>query len=139
MKDAAEKNLAKTLDDLDAEVAAGGYTEEQASAAFELLNNIINDGVVEKVTPETWRTMLKAVTFDGAVEQAAHEGEMRGRNAKINDMRSKRTVPENMPASLSSGAATPPTEQTRFLGALDRGIQPDIFERGNPRRTNRKQ
>ncbi len=140
MKDRAEKNLAASLEALDAEIAAGGYTEEDADRAFRLLNDVVNDAVVEKVTPETWRLFLKALNYDQDVEQAAHEAEVRGRNAKIGDLRSKKTVPENMPPILSGGGSPAPAEGTAStldrIGAARGG---DIFERGNPKRIRRNQ
>jgi hypothetical protein len=138
LKDQAEKNLAASLEALDAEIAAGGYSEEDADKAFRLLNDIVNDAVVEKVKPETWRICLKAINYDQDVEQAAHEGEVRGRNTKIGELRSKKTTTDNLPPTLSGGGTT--TTQEKTVGALDHlASKGDIFDRGNPVRKKRNQ
>lgn len=134
LKDLAEKNLAQTLIDLDAEVAAGGYTEDEATKAYELWSSIVNDGIVEKVTPDTWRMMLKAVTFDSAVGQAAHEAEVRARNSKIAELRNKQTVPENMPAMLGGATGgTPKSTGLTGISALDRLRNNTVPERRTSR------
>ena len=140
LKDQAEKNLAASLEALDAEITAGGYTGEDADRAFQLLNDVVNDAVVEKVTPGTWRLFLKALNYDQDVEQAAHEAEVRGRNTRIGELRSKKTVPENMPPILSGGGATTPAEGAASrLDRISAARGGDIFERGNPKRIRRNQ
>lgn len=138
LKELAEKNLAASLEALDAEIAAGGYTEEDADRAFKLINDVVNDAVVEKITSETWRMALKALNYDQDVEQAAHEAEVRGRNTKIGELRSKKTT-ESMPPVLSGGGVVAQSDKTP--GPLDRiaaSRGADIFDRGNPQRMSRK-
>lgn len=138
LKDQAEKNLAVSLDALDSVISEDGYSEEQADQAFELLNNIVNDAIVEKVSKETWRMIFKALNYERDVEDAAHTAEVRGRNTKIDETRLKRTTPANLPPNPTGGGIVTPQERT--VGSLERisaanGL--DIFERGNPQRKKR--
>lgn len=136
LQEASAQNLGRSLDALDAAVAEAGYSDDDADKAFELFLEILEKGIVNDVSKETWLMFLKALNHDKDVETAAHEAEVRGRNAKIDKEKKKKTMPQSMPPTLngSRGARDSSTER-KPLGALDRATSDnDIWERGKARR-----
>ena len=124
----ASANSVQMLENLDAAQAEGGYTDEQVTAAFEAFNKILDDALVHNVSKETWMMMLKGLNHDEDIAAAAHEAEIKGRNAKIDAIK-KKTSDANMPPALGgqSGSknAAPQSE-----GAFGRYSGQDIYERG---------
>lgn len=113
-----------------------GLTEEDVNGAMELLYGIVRDGIVGKFTRESLDMALKAIRHDSDVETADREGEIRGRNAKIEE-RLRRNGRSDGTANLggrNTGGNTP--REMPDLGAIDRdyGTQ-NIWERGGERRT----
>lgn len=67
-----------------------GLSDETVDAAMELLMTIVKDGVVGKFSEESLRMAMKAMSHDEDVANAGHEGEVRGKNTKINETLRKR-------------------------------------------------
>jgi len=134
LQEEAQNNLAEMLANLDAAQQEGGFSEDQADNAYELLAKILDDGILNKVSKETWTMIFKALNHDEDVVSAAHEAEVRGRNAKIDKDKKKTTVPDNLPPMVGGGG-TAPKKEKRDLGALDRFANPsdDIWQRGKKR------
>ena len=63
--------------------AERGLTDEQMDAALETLIAIGDDSVVGIYSEDNINLALKANGYDEAVANAAYEGEVKGRNAKI--------------------------------------------------------
>lgn len=126
----SEENLDASLDALDEAQKESEVDDEVAKSAFELYNAVINDGIINKVSKETWGLFIKAVCYDQAVADAAHEGEVRGRNSTI-DMQKKKLYDKTMPPSIGGQGTAPDTEK-RSYGALDRYAEnsEDVWERG---------
>lgn len=78
-------NLAQTLTNLEKVQAELGITDDQAEEAMAFLQTIISDGVLGKFTEESIKMAWKAISHDADVAQAAHEGEVKGRNTKIEE------------------------------------------------------
>lgn len=78
-----EKNIASSLEAFDKMQAEKGLSDEQAEAAWTLLTSIVRDGIVGKFSPESIEMAIKATGYDTAVADAKQEGEVKGRNAKI--------------------------------------------------------
>lgn len=125
----AQKNGVEMLKNLDAAQEEGGYSDEQVTAAFEQFNQILNDALVHKVSKETWLMVMKGLNHDADVSSAAHEAEIKGRNAKISDIK-KKTSDAGMPPVLGGQPAEMPKQGKQFTGALGRGSGMDIYERG---------
>lgn len=82
-----EKEYNDNIDALDATLDA--YAQEHGEEALETvmstLSTIVHDYICGKVTPETLDMVSKALNYDNDIENAGKEGEVRGRNAKIDE------------------------------------------------------
>lgn len=85
LEDSYQQNLETSLSAIEQIQSEDGVSDEQVDAAMSWLIGIISDGVLGKFAPGTIRLALKAQGYDAAVADAAHEGELRGRNAKIEE------------------------------------------------------
>ena len=109
LEEEAAANLDKTFETLDQFQQQHGLTEEQATEVFNWVHQVIIDGLVNIVKPETFEMAMKALNYDNDVQQAGDEGEIRGRNAKIEDKLKKKEAPAAVPPTLGT-AATGSTE-----------------------------
>lgn len=78
-------NLAQSLKDIEAYQQEHGMNDEQVDALMEAVMTIVKDGVMGKFSPATLEMVQKAMTHDADVDMAGEEGEIRGRNAKIEE------------------------------------------------------
>lgn len=135
MEEEAKKNIIASLDALESAKEELNCSDEDADKAFELFAQIQEDAIVDKITKETWAIILKGVTHDADMENAAHEAEIRGRNSKIDREKKKTTTPENMPPQLGGQGALNDESKNKPVieGALAKygeGGSDDIWERG---------
>lgn len=77
------QNLDATLSTLEEIQAETGASDEDIDNAMEFLVAAAMDGVMGKFSRESIEMAMKAVGYDQAVADAAEEGEIAGRNAKI--------------------------------------------------------
>lgn len=138
LEEQAQTNLAASLDNLEKVQQQGGYTDEQANEVFERFAQIVDDAILSKVAPETWQVMFKAMNYDKDLSTAAMEGEVRGRNAKIDANKRKMTLPEGVPPMLGGeGSEVRPPKRPDYE-ALDRfATDEDIWTRGRMNRIKR--
>ncbi len=101
----------KLRDEMDAR-----YGVETVDAALGVINQICLDAVLGKVTPETFEMALKVVRHDADVENARSEGEIAGRNSKIEEKLSKQGGGDGLPAM--GGSSTPGTKKNQSRGSL---------------------
>lgn len=129
-------NIAKSIENMDA-LVKDGKTDEEVDAAFGLLLDIVRNGLRGIFTPEAFKMAFKAISHDADVETASQDGEVRGRNAKIDEkLRKEKKGDGTEPLGGKNGAPMQKQEK-RDLGALDRfddGMK-TIWERGNEKRT----
>ena len=78
-------NITETLDYLDKLQEEDGLSDEEIAETVQFLANIVKDGIVGKFTPESIEMARKALHHDENVAVASEEGEVRGRNAKIEE------------------------------------------------------
>lgn len=104
LQKSADDNMVASFDVLENLMQQEGWTDEQAISVFNRLHQIISDGIVNKIDPETYVMVYKAMNYDNAVADAEQTGEIRGRNAKIGDMKRARKAPEDVPPTISAGA-----------------------------------
>lgn len=129
-----KKNLEQTLRDLDAIQKEMGLSDEQAEGALMFLHTISSDGVLGKFSPESIKMSLKAMNHDADVAQAAHEGEVKGRNIKIEEkLRTKKKGDGTAPLDgKNSNMGAKPTMPS--MGAIDRfAAGESIWDRGKKR------
>lgn len=129
-------NLSGSLQLLEELQQEKGLSDDEVDAAMSLIITISKDAMLGKFTRETLEMTLKALNYDKAVEQANDEGEVRGRNAKIEEKLRKPTKGDGT-ARLDGKNGGQPQRTMPNLGAIDRygdGNQ-TIFERGGEKRT----
>lgn len=98
----------------------------------------MKDGILGKFTRESIDMAFKAINHDANVEDAAHEGEVRGRNAKIEEKLKKASHGDGT-ANLNGKNSGGKPNNLPDLGAISRydGNQ-SIWERGGEKRTSYK-
>lgn len=96
-EDIYKGNLEQTLNDIEAVQQEMGLSDEQVDAAMAHLQKIVSDGVMGKFSPESIKMALKAISHDEDVALAAHEGEVKGRNTKIEEKLRKEKKGDGMP------------------------------------------
>lgn len=135
-----QKNLNETLTTLETMQQEEGLSDEDIDSAMDFLVGIVRDGIMGKFTRESVAMALKAIRHDSDVEQADHEGEVRGRNTKIEEKLRKGSKNDGT-ANLSSknGGGKGGTREMPDLGVIDQnyGTQ-NIWERGGEKRRTNK-
>lgn len=96
-EDMYKSNLEQTLTNIEAVQKELGLTDDQVDEAMAFLQSIISDGVLGKFSPESIKMAWKALSHDADVAQAAHEGEVKGRNTKIEEKLRKEKKGDGMP------------------------------------------
>lgn len=110
-----QANLPESLRNIEEMQQAEGLSDEDIDAALEMLTNIAHDAIVGKFSPESIRMALKAKYHDDDVEQAATEGEVRGRNARIDAKLRHRQAGDGVPQiDGANNVATPQQKDSIF-------------------------
>lgn len=130
------ENLAESLKTLEEMQAKTGRSDEEIDKAMEFIITIAKDAMLGKFTPDTIELALKALNYDGAVEQANQEGEVRGRNAKIEERIRKPNKGDGTAQLDGKNGGQVRKSATPDLGAIDRYGEGNmtIFERGGEKR-----
>lgn len=97
----AAANLEVTFNDLDSWRQNKGLSEEEAVEVFLRLSAVAMGGLMNKYTTDDFEMAYKAMHFDNAVSDARREGEVAGRNAKIEANKARRKTIGAMPPTLS--------------------------------------
>lgn len=112
-----------------------GLTDEDVDKITDFIITIVKDAVLGKFTPETIEMARKAMKYDSDVAQAAHEGEVKGRNEKIEEKLRKRSATDGT-AALDGKSATVRRTNAKPMGVLDRyDNNKSIWERGGEKRS----
>lgn len=83
LEEEAANNVGPSVEALLQVIDENGLDDEKADELCTLWQTIQQDALVNKVTKETWEMLAKAVMHDENVATAETEGEMRGKNAKM--------------------------------------------------------
>lgn len=134
-----EKNLPASLQAIETWAAERGVSDEDIDNAVTALSKLCGDFILGKIAPQSIEMMLKAKNYDADIEQAQLEGEVAGRNAKIEEKLRKGkkgdgTVPLN---SRNEGREDQPKRDLGALNRYDDGNK-SIFERGGEKRIQRR-
>ena len=127
------KNINETLSTLERIQQEDGRSDEEIDRAMEFLVGIMKDGIVGKFSPESIRMAFSALNHDADVDQASMEGEVRGRNSKIEERLRKRGRNDGT-ADLNGRNGAGGRQESPELAALDRYATQNIWERGGERR-----
>ena len=132
-----QKNISETLAYLDEEVSSGRLQEQDVDDALAFLVGIVHDGIVGKFSPETIDMAVRALHHDSDVEEADLAGEIRGRNAKINETLKTRSKSDGTAPLAGKNGGAGNERQPPHLGALDQygDNNKSIWERGSEHRT----
>lgn len=114
-------NYEQSINDLVAFADEKGISEEQAMQVFEKVNQIGFDVIEGKYTREAYEMAYNAMNYSTDVESARKEGEVAGRNAKIEEKLAKVEKPAEMPPAVGGqGAAVSevakPKKSTNMFG-----------------------
>ena len=114
-------NYEQSVNDLSAFAEEKGLSEEQAIAVFEKVNQIAFDVIDGKYSREAYEMAYKAMNYDSDVDTARKEGEVAGRNAKIEERLGKVAKKPEMPPALGGqgGAAPEPAPKKGGDPTLD--------------------
>ena len=130
-----QKNIEATLKTLEAMQEEAGWSDEQVDQAMEFLVGIMKDGILGKFSRESIMMAFKAINHDANVKEAAHEGEVKGRNAKIDEKLRKSSHNDgtaNLNGRNGGGNAERPLPNLGAIGRYDGGQ--NIWERGGEKR-----
>lgn len=120
LEDQYEKNLAQSMEDLKGLSEEMGLSDEEIESAMNLLQTISTDFILGKITPETMKIAFKAISHDADVEQARREGEVAGKNAKIEEKLKGKKGAEDLPPDLGGRSGGVPEPPKSFGAALDK-------------------
>lgn len=130
-----QANLAASLSYLEELQAKSGMSDDEIDKVMEFIVTIVRDGVMGKFAPETIEMARKALNHDADVAQATHEGQVKGRNEKIEEKLRKKSSGDGT-ANLDGKSGKAKRQVAPALGALDNfgDNNKTIWERGNEKR-----
>lgn len=117
LEDEYEKNFAESMTLLEKMQQERGLGDETIDAAMDLIMRITNEAILGKFTEETIDMALKAVNHDAEVSNARSEGEVAGRNAKIDEKLRKPKTGDGAPNLTGSNNA--PTRKSANRSMFD--------------------
>jgi len=106
-----EKNMKSTLSMFEQKQQELGLTDEQIDAVADYVKEITNDAVIGIIKPETVDMILKAINHDADIEAASAEGEVRGKNAKVEAKLRKPQRGDGTPTLAGANNAPAPAKQ----------------------------
>jgi hypothetical protein len=131
-------NVQQSLADMEAYQAEKALADEDIDNAFMYLKEIANNVIMGKFTKDMLEMAGKALNHDADVAVAAEDGEVKGRNAKIEERMRQRGKGDGV-AALDGANNVAKVAPKKDLGALNR-YDPDmqnIWERGGENRKKR--
>lgn len=140
LEETYQQNFQKSLEDLDKYQQESGLSDDAIDEAMGFIVNIVKDAVVGKFTTQTIQMAAKALHHDADVQMAGEDGEVRGRNAKIDERLRKRSQGDGVSALDGQNRPATPAKPQRSLGALERASDEasmNIWERGGENRRKR--
>lgn len=106
-----EKNMKTTLSMLEQKQQELGLTYEQIDAAADWIKEVTNDAVIGIIKPETIDMALKAINHDADIAAASEEGEIRGKNSKVEAQLRKPKRGDGTPTLAGANNAPAPSRQ----------------------------
>lgn len=104
LTDEFETNLAASAATVDAMAEREHLTDEQLTQAWEWLRRVADEGIRGIVTEEAMHMALRAISHERDVAVAAHDGELRGRNAAIDEHLLRRTATSDGTVARNGGS-----------------------------------
>lgn len=107
----ADANWDQSLADLEQWGNEHGLDVKQKIQVLMRLVTVTANGVMNKYGPADFDMAVKEMSFDSAVSDARHEGEVAGRNARIKEQRRTRNSTLANPPSITGGQGMRVAEQ----------------------------
>lgn len=111
-----QANMDETLAALDG-LQKEGVTDEEIDKAMGFLIGIMKDGLLGKFTPESIHMALNAINHDNDVDNAMQEGEVKGKNTKINEK--LRSMKDGDGMANLAGKNSVPRRQNKMRSVFD--------------------
>ena len=108
--------------------------EDDQEAAGHWLDLILTQLTNNALTTETLQMVLHALHYDHDVAQAGIDGEVKGRNARIEELFEQKRKTADIHMLGGAIAHTPSTLPTDIIGGLSAADRQTIWERGNEKR-----
>lgn len=119
LEEVYQKNLAESLSILSDVQQKNGLSDEQVDEAMSWLVGIVKDGVMGKFTAESIDMAMKAINHDVDVATAGHEGEVRGKNTKIEEKLRKKNKGDGLPNLDGTNGGTGSETRKRNMNIFD--------------------
>jgi hypothetical protein len=108
-----QTNLGESIKTIESFQTDNGLSDDEVDKVVEQVMATVKDGIVGKFSRESLESAWKSLNYDADVEEAGIDGEVRGRNAKIDEKLRKRdegdgTVSLDGKNGGVKGAATAP-------------------------------
>lgn len=130
-REAVDAMLAK----LDEEAAAKGWKSEDVDEALQALDDFINAVESNSVTMDMLQLLHNGKRYDKDVAKAMHEGEVNGRNAKIEETKRKKKASSDGLPALGGQSKGGESNKTLVRGGRN-GVGSDIWGAANMKRNN---
>ncbi|MBO4850315.1 MAG: hypothetical protein J5529_05350 [Prevotella sp.] len=108
--------------------------EKERKAFTNLVLSLAKDIEKGKMGKRTIKKLLHALHYDEDLATAAREGEIKGRNAKIEDFLEERRRTANIHCPTGAHGDFRPAPPSDIIGGLAAADRKNIWERGNERR-----
>ena len=109
-------------------------SESDQEAVGQWLDQLVTQLNQHSLTVDSLQAVLHAIHYDRDVAQAGIDGEVRGRNTRIEDMFEQRRKAADIHVLGGAAQPTSPTLPPHILGGLSAADRQTIWERGNERR-----
>ena len=109
-------------------------SESDQEAVGQWLDQLVTQLNQHSLTADCLQAVLHAIHYDRDVAQAGIDGEVRGRNTRIEDMFEQRRKAADIHVLGGAAQPTSPTLPPHILGGLSAADRQTIWERGNERR-----
>ncbi len=130
-----EQNIAETIDTLNKLQEDEGLSDDDIDQAMDLLMGIAKNGILGNFSRESILMAVKALKYDDDMEQASSEGEIRGRNTKIEEKLFKGGKGDGTANLGGKNGGKTSSRPTPDLGAINRfDGSKNAFERGGMKR-----
>lgn len=128
-----KKNLDQSMQTIE-DMTAGGISDKEMDAIMSATVAIVYDGLRGIFSPQTLDMVRKAISHDRDVSAASEEGEIRGRNAKIEERLRRPAKGDGTPALGGGNGGS--VAAGKPLGALERFGEGNtsIWDKGGEKR-----
>lgn len=106
LEDDYQKNLQKSLDQIDKAQEQNGWDDDYVNKGIENLFTIVNDAINGKISPETIELLHKGESHDDDVASAREAGIVNGKNSKIEEKLRQKNATDGA-AHLGGGGSAP--------------------------------